>query len=243
VHELIALHVDVLVVSPKAVHAAREATKEIPIVCPTMSDAVKEGFVTSMAHPGGNVTGVSLLGLETDLKRLELVMEVIPNLKKLALLLDGTDPALMSELETLLATARRVGVNVRVLAARNPEQLSSMLKTLKRERPQALMVIDSAFTEQHSSAILASAANRLPVVSEGKDWADRGALLTYAASYTGMWRRSATYVDKILKGAKPSELPIEQPIKFELVVNLKTAKALGITVPESVLLRSDEVIQ
>lgn len=241
--ELIAHPVDVLVVSQKAVHAAKQSAKAIPIVCPTMSDPVGEGLAETLSRPGGNVTGISAVAPETNSKRLELLLEVVPNLKKLAVLIDGNDHGLMSELDEFRVLAHRVGVNVQSLAVRSAEEVGAALKTLDRDRPQALLVFDSAFTEQYSETILRFAAHRLPVVSEGRDWADAGAVLTYAPSYRGMWMRSATYVDRLLKGAKPSELPIEQPTKFELVVNLKTAKALGITIPESISVRADELIR
>jgi putative ABC transport system substrate-binding protein len=208
-----------------------------------MDNAVRDGLAASLARPGANLTGISVLGTEADAKRFELIREMVPNLRRLDVLFDATEPSAVTDVKELSTLARSVGVTVRALGVSNLEEIQAALKTIERDRPEALIVFDNALTEQYIDAIMHFAAHRLPTISEGKDWAKAGALLTYAPDYHNMWRRGATYVDKILKGANPGDLPIEQPTKFELVVNLKTAKALGLTIPQSILLRADGVIK
>jgi ABC-type uncharacterized transport system substrate-binding protein len=241
--DLIALPVDVLFVSPKAVQAAKKASRTIPIVCPTMDNAVRDGLVASLARPGANLTGISVLGTEADSKRLQLISEMVPNLRRLHVLFDATEPSAVSDVKELSTLARSVKVVLRALGVSSLEEIQAAFRTIETDRPQALIVFDNALTEQYIDVIMRFAAHRVPTISEGRDWAKAGALLTYAPDYHNMWKRGATYVDKILKGTKPADLPIEQPTKFELVVNLKTAKALGLTIPESILLRADEVIR
>ena len=218
-------------------------TVAIPIVCPDMGNPVRDGLVASLAHPGGNLTGAYALDTETNAKRLELIIEAVPGMKTLAVMFDGGDVSLAANSKALRSLAQSVGVNVRTFAVRDLNEIQAALGAIERDRLKALMIFDNPLTETHLEAIMRSAAHRVAVVSEGRDWARAGALLTYGADYHDMWKHSAIYVDKILKGIKPGDLPIEQPTKFDLMVNVKTAKALGITIPESVLLRADEIIR
>ena len=241
--QLISLPVDVIVVTPKAVQVARQRTTTIPIVCPDMNNPIRDGLVASLAHPGGNLTGGYALNTETDAKRLELIIEIVPGAKTVGVMFDGNDVSLLENANALRLLAQTVGVSVRTFAVRDWNEIQAAFSAIERDRLRALMIFDNPLTELHLEAIMRHAAHRLPVVSEGRDWAKAGALITYGADYHDMWKHSAVFVGKILKGAKPGDLPIEQPTKFELVVNLKTAKALGITIPESILLRADKVIR
>ena len=244
VSELIALNVDVLFVAHTAIPAAMQLTKTIPIVAPTMDDPVRAGFAASLAHPGGNLTGLSGLGPETDSKRLEMAMEVLPGLRRAALMFEASDALTAASANQFRTFAHGVGVTLDLVGVRNLDEIETALKAMKRNHPQALIVYASPLALLHRGRIIAgSASYNVPVISEGRDFADDGALLTYSADYHEMWKRSAVYVDKILKGARPGDLPIEQPTKFALIVNLKTAKALGITIPQSILLRAEEVIK
>jgi putative ABC transport system substrate-binding protein len=242
IQELIALRVDVLWGDAPAL---KEATTTIPIVSAMMGDPVRTGLVASLARPGGNLTGLSTQRYDTDPKLLELTKELLPNLKRLCLLLDDTrERDLINYADNeFRALARDVGVSVRLIPVRTPGDIRSALRTVHQERPQALMIWASAFMYQHRHTLIGSAAHRLPVVGEGRALAEAGAVLTYSPDFADVFRRSAAYVDKILKGAKPADLPIEQPTKFKLVVNLKAAKALNINVPESILVRADEIIR
>jgi putative ABC transport system substrate-binding protein len=241
--ELIALPVDVLVVNSKVVKAATASTKTIPIVCPSMGDPVRDGLVASLQHPGGNLTGGYGLIVEMQSKLLELTAELVPNISRIDVVFDADDASDVADAEEFRRLARRVEITARTLGVRDLKGVHEALKTIDRDRAQALIVFDDPLTDLHREPIMRFAQRRLPVISDGKDWAKAGAVLTYAPNYYEMWRRGAVYVDKIIKGAKAGDLAIEQPTKLELVVNLKTAKALGITIPESILLRADEVIR
>jgi putative ABC transport system substrate-binding protein len=242
--ELIALDVDVLVVAGTAVPAAARATRTIPIVCPTMDDPVTAGFADSFAHPGANVTGLYGLYLETDAKRLELAMEAVPGLRRAGIMFEGSDPSVASQADAFRMFAYGVGVTVHPVGVRNLEEIETALEGIGRNRPQALIVVHTPLTLLHRQRIItAFASHKVPVISDGREFTEAGALLSYSPDYPEMWGRGALYVDRILKGAKPGDLPIEQPTKFELIVNLRTAKALGITIPESILLRADEIIR
>ena len=241
--DLISLPVDIIVVTPKAVQAARQKTTKIPIVCPDMGNPIRDGLVTSLAHPGGNLTGAYALDTETNAKRLELTTELVPGAKNVGVMFDGNDVSLLANAKALRELAQSVGVRLRAFGVRDSNEIQAALDTIERDRLQALIIFDNPLTEVHLEAIMRRVAHRLPVVSEGRDWAKAGALLTYGADYHDMWKHGATFVDKILKGAKPGDLPIEQPTKFDLIVNMRTAKTLGITIPQSVLLRADAVIR
>jgi putative ABC transport system substrate-binding protein len=240
--ELIELHVDVLVVNGKALRAAMQETSNIPIVS-NFGDPLKQGLVSNLAHPGGNITGVSAQAWDTDSKRLELAKEAMPGLTRIGLLFDANLPDDVKGADDFRVLARKQGVAVRMLGVRSLEDIRSVLSNIDRSREQALFVFDTPFTFLHREAIMELAVHRIPVVSEGRLWAESGALIAYAPSSLEMWRRLASYVDMILKGAKAGDLPIEQTSEFQLVVNLRTAKNFGIVIPQSILVRADDVIR
>jgi putative ABC transport system substrate-binding protein len=243
--ELVGLKVDVIVASatPAAV-AARNATRTIPIVFATAADPVGSGLVAGIARPGGNLTGLSLLGPEMVAKQLELLKEAVPKASRVAVLSNpaGTHTAgLVKETE---AAARRLGVRVQFLGVRGADAFDNAFSAATKERPGALFVLFDPLLFAHRTRIVEFAnKNRLPAMYAHREYAEIGGLMAYGASLPDLYGRAATYVDKILKGAKPADLPVEQPTTFELVINLKTAKALGLTIPQSLLQRADEVIQ
>lgn len=241
IRELIALRVDILMTdAPRGV----EATTTIPIVSLVMNDPVKTGLVASLARPGGNLTGLSAQSYDIWPKQLELAKELVPNLRRVAFLFDTTDePHAVSYANEFSALARSAGMTVRTLPVGSLDDLRSALRTVHKERPQVLMVWTSPLMVQHRRTIIDSVAYRLPMISDARLLAETGAVLTYSVDWLDMFRRGAAYVDKILKGAKPADLPIQQPTQFKLVVNLKAAKALGLKVPESILVRADELIR
>ncbi len=227
-----------------ATPAARKATTTIPIVMATGSDPVGLGFVASLARPGGNVTGVTTLSSELIAKRFELARELVPEAPRLAFLGDAGGAATAIQVRETEAAARALGVRVHAVTVRDPSELDGAFSRIMRERPASLLVGTSPmfFGERRRLAELA-VKHRLPTVFSSREYAEAGGLIAYGTKLTELFRRAAVYVDKILKGAKPGDLPIEQPTKFALVVNLKTAKALGLTLPPSVLSRADEIIQ
>jgi len=246
--ELVALKVDVIVApaTPAAV-AAKQATKTIPIVFAVVSDPVTSGLVTSLARPGGNVTGLSVLEPELVGKRLELLKQVVPGVSRVAVLWhpgavgERTEKDVLKEAE---AAARAMGVPLQFVEARGPADFDRAFLDMTRASAGALTVLESTvfFVERRHLVDLA-AKNRLPAVYGLREFVDAGGLMAYGPNQPDLFRRAATYVDKILKGAKPGDLPVEQPTKFELIINLKAAKGLDITIPQSLLLRADEVIQ
>ena len=243
--ELVRLRVDVLVaVTNLAVLAAKQATSTIPIVFAGSSDPVGTGLVASLAHPGANVTGLSLVTPELSGKRLQFLRETLPRLARVALLWDAGNAGMADRVKETEAAARQLGVTLHVEWVRDLARLDRAFATLAQARPDAFLTTVEPFTGDHRQRIVAFAAQqRLPAMYEERDFVDAGGLMAYGPNLTANYRRAATYVDKILKGAKPADLPVEQPTKFELVLNLKTAKALGLTIPQSVLIRADEVIQ
>jgi putative ABC transport system substrate-binding protein len=245
--ELVALKVDVIVAPPTvAALAAKQATRTLPIVMTGSADPVQSGLVTSLARPGGNVTGLSYLSEELGGKRLDLLKQAVPGVSRVAVLWEPgsaserTEKDILKELEV---AARGLGVRLQFVEVRVPEDIDRAFSYMTRARADALAVLGSPMlgAERRRIADLA-AKNRLPTVYPGRQSVDAGGLMSDGANLADLHRRAATYVDKILKGAKPAELPIEQPTKFELVINLKTANALGITIPPSLLQRA-EVIQ
>ena len=243
--ELVRRRVDViLAVNTSAVQAAKKATTTIPIVMTRVADPVRTGLVSSLARPGGNITGVSFMIEELSVKRLQLLKEVIPSISRVALLwytgnLGGA--AIAKELEVASA---QMGLQILRLPVQGPGDFPRAVEAASRDRAEALLLVDDAMITKHRSPILSLAAkHKLPVTSQYKAVAEAGGLIAYGSSTAPMHRRAAQYVDKILRGAKPADLPVEQPTEFELVINLKTAKAFGLTIPPSVLLRADEVIQ
>ena len=247
--ELVALKVDVLVITPTAGRAAKAATRTIPIVLPSSGDPVRDGLVASLAHPGGNITGQSANLFDTDQKRLELAIEAMPGLTRLGVVVEAypeadSQPTVVAHKNAFNALAASHGVAVQEYQLKSLDDVQSTNKKLVRDRIQAVLLLPSYLTVQHREPIIKGlAAEKVPVVSAGRDMAETGALLTYSPDFFDLWRRSAVYVDKILKGAKPGDLPIQQANKFELIVNLKAAKALGVAIPESILVRADHIIQ
>jgi putative ABC transport system substrate-binding protein len=246
VAELIRLKVDIIVTTSSATTwAAKDATKSIPIVMTVSADALGEGLVTSLAHPSENITGMTfLVGPEIAGKQLQLLKELVPAAARVVVLTNPTNRSHAAFARELKVAARSLGAQLQVLEARSPEQLDNAFAAMTRERAGALLVLsDSIFVGQRRRIVDLAARTRLPAIYYQREFVDAGGLISYGASLLDMFRRAATDVDKILKGAKPGDLPIEQPTKFELAINLKTAKALGLTIPQSLLLRADEVIQ
>jgi putative ABC transport system substrate-binding protein len=243
--DLVRGKVDVIVVdSTVAARAAKRATSAIPIVMATVADPVGSGLVANLAHPGQNITGLSLMATEVGVKRLQLLKETIPRLTRVAVLRNPDNPSQTRIVEDLAAVAPSLSIELHVVGARTPQEFSPAFSTVSRAHVQALLVLGDALFFANRMALLKLASKtRLPVIYGERYFADEGGLMSYGTNFADVFRRSAGYVDKILKGAKPGDLPIEQPTQFELVVNLKTAKALGITIPESILVRADEVIR
>ncbi len=242
--DLVRHKVDVIVVeTTPAAQAVKRATSTIPIVMALVADPVGSGLVTSLAHPGGNVTGLSDMGTDLSAKRLQLLKEAIPRVARVAVLWNPDNPYHRRAIDELRAAATSLSIQLKFVRAQTPEEFAAAFLVISRAHAQALYVIDDGFFAKNRSTIVALASeSRLPVLGD-RAFVEAGALIWYGANFGDLYRRSAGYVVKILKGAKPGDLPIEQPTKFELVVNLKTAKALGIKVPESILLRADEVIR
>ena len=246
--ELVRLKVDIIVAgNTAAARAARQATTTIPIVAATMSDPVGDGLVASLARPGGNVTGLTFLGPELVPKLLALLKEALPKASRVAAL---WHPGALSErttqdmLKQTEAAARSLAVHLQLVGVRSLDELDRAFSTMARERADALLVFPSPMLFNGRRRILDLAAKHpLPGMFNAKEWVELGGLISYGASLTDLFRRAATYVDRILKGAKPGDLPVEQPSKYELVINLKTAEALVLTIPPALLGRADEVIQ
>jgi ABC-type uncharacterized transport system substrate-binding protein len=243
--ELVRLKVDViLTASPPAIRAAQEATRTIPIVMAGHPDPVKAGVVQSLARPGGNITGLSRLAPELSGKRLELLKEVIPKVSRIAFLFNTTDPGQKVQTRDMEVIAEALGVQLQRLEVRSPDDLDRAFDAAIRSRAGALLILDSPLFNTHRTRIVNLAAkNRLPVIYGFGESVEAGGLMAYGVNVVDLWRRAATYVDKILKGARPADLPVEQPTKFELVINLKAAKQIGLTIPPNVLARADRVIK
>jgi ABC-type uncharacterized transport system substrate-binding protein len=246
--ELARLKVDLIVAnSTPGARAARQATTTIPIVAPNMGDPVGDGLVASLASPGGNITGSTFLGPELVPKRLDLLKEALPKLSRVAALWHpgAFDERTMRDMvKRAEAAARTLGVQLQFVEARGPDEFDRAFSAMARERADAFIVFPSVMLFNERRRIVALAAqSRLPAMYQSREFVELGGLIGYGASIPDGTRRAATYVDKILKGAKPGDLPVEQPTKFELVINLKTAKALGLTIPQSLLGRADEIIQ
>jgi ABC-type uncharacterized transport system substrate-binding protein len=242
--ELIRLKVDVLVTaSTPATQAAQQATKTTPIVMTLVSDPVDSGFVANLANPGGNVTGLSYMHPELSRKRLELIKDIIPKVSRVAVLSNPSNPSIRPLLRETEAAARVLSVQLQVVEARDSGQLDSVFAAMSKERARALVVMpDAVFQDQRRRIVDLAAKSRLPAMYPWREAVEAGGLMAYGASGRDILRRAAAYVDKILKGAKPADLPVEEPTKFEFVINLKTAKTLGLTIPPSLLARADEVI-
>ncbi len=242
---LVKRKVDVIVVSTTvAAQAVKRATSTIPIVTITGGDPVASGLFASLAHPGGNVTGLSFMTTELTAKRLQLLKEATPRVARVAVLWNPDSLWHAKEIQDLKAVAPSLSVGLNVVGARTSEELSAAFSAASRARAQGVYVLDDPLFMFHRSVLIKlSSKARLPTIYGLRQFVDEGGLMSYGANLRDLYRRSAGYVDKILKGANPGDLPIEQPTKFELVVNLKTAKALGIRIPQSILLQADEVIR
>jgi putative ABC transport system substrate-binding protein len=244
--ELVRLKPDVIVTTgtPGAL-AAMQATNTIPIVMASAGDPVGAGLVASLARPGGNVTGFTILGPELEGKRLELLKQAVPELSRVAVLWNPSNPAIVSYFETIKNAGRALRISLDPVAeVRRTDELDNAFTAIASARPHALAVLADRFLLAHRKRIVEfAAAKRLPGMYPYREYVDAGGLMSYAPSNIELFRGTATYVDKILKGAKPGELPVQEPTKFELIVNLKNAKASGIDVPTSLLLRADEVIE
>jgi len=243
VGELLRLKVDVIVASATAAaQAAENLTRTVPIVFAGINDPVGSGLVSNLSRPGKNITGTSLMSVDLLAKRVELLKEVVPQLSRLAALGVPADPSYALQVKATETGARALGVQLDLIAVRSPNDFETAFKVARKA--QALIQFEAVFLTTHRTRLLELAVrNRLPAVYGLRDWVDGGGLMAYGPSFPEVYRRAAVYVDKILKGAKPGDLPVEQPTKFELVINLKTAKALGLTIPPSLLQRADEVIQ
>jgi putative tryptophan/tyrosine transport system substrate-binding protein len=243
--ELVQLNVDLIVAAvTSAALAARNATNTIPIVTVLVNDPVSLGLVTSLARPGGNVTGLtSAAGPGLYAKQLELLKAVRPNISRIAVLTNPANPGSAIQVKETQIAARSFGVLYQLIPAERPEQLGGAFAAMRKNRADVLLVgADPMFYAERIQIADLAARHRLPAMYGLKEHADAGGLVSYSADFRDLYRRAAGYVDRILKGAKPMDLPVEQPAKFELVVNLKTAKALGLTIPPSLLLRADQVI-
>ena len=243
--ELVRLNVNVIVAGgPPAIQAAKHATERIPVVMAAVADPVATGFVASLARPGGNITGISNMMPELVGKQLELLKEVLPAVSRVALLGNPTNPANASLIQHAQNAARALGVRLQPLEARDRSGIDVAFAAITTERAGAVIILAETVLLDYRTRIADHAVRRrLPMVSGFSEFAEAGGLLAYGPSLADGYRRAATYVDKILKGVKPADLPIAQPSTFELVINLKTAKALGLTIPPSVLARADQVIE
>src|SRR6267142_349519 len=238
--ELVKMKVDVILAfSSPSVIAAQRATQTVPIVMPVSSDPVGDGLVASLARPGGNITGLSMMAPELGQKRLQLLEELFPKVSRaVAVLWNPAYVGMLARFEQAQVAAPAVGLTVRSVEVRDTHELDVAFEAIIREHPDGLLLLVDPFTFSQRARIVEFAAEqRLPVIYESSDFVDVGGLISYGPNINDMYRRSATYVDKILRGAKPADLPIEQPTKFELVISMKTAKALGLTIPRSLLLR------
>ncbi|OGL12652.1 MAG: hypothetical protein A3I14_13455 [Candidatus Rokubacteria bacterium RIFCSPLOWO2_02_FULL_73_56] len=243
--DLVALKVDVIVTAgTPATLAVKKATTSIPLVMVAVGDPVGTGIVPSLSRPGGNITGLTSISTEMDGKRLELLREVIPNVSHIAVLWNAASPLQVLAEKQTRAAAQVLRMNVLSLGVRTIEEIEGAFAAIVRERPGALLVLADRLFLHHRARIMDFAArHRLPGVHAYRELVEAGGLMSFGPSYADMHRRAAYFVDRILKGAKPADLPVERPATFELVINLKAAKALGLTIPQSVLLRATEVIQ
>jgi ABC-type uncharacterized transport system substrate-binding protein len=246
VAELLQLKVDVLVVaSLPAIRAAKAVTKTIPIVMVTVQDPVASGYIDNLARPGGNITGLTRLTRELSGKRLELLTEVVPGMSRVGVLWDAEGQSSGIGFKEYEAAARALKIGLQSLGVRKPKpEFAGAFRAAIKGRSNALVIIRNPLITSNQKQLADLAIkNRLPSMNETSDFVESGGLASYSSNDADQFRRAATYVDKILKGAKPADLPVEQPIKFELVINLKTAKQIGLTIPPNVLVRADRVIK
>lgn len=243
--ELVRLKVDlILTTAGPPTRAAKQATTTIPIVFTQVSDPVAEGLVSSLARPGGNITGLSQIGPELAGKRLELLKEAFPQISRVAVLWTGSSQSQVAQLEETQVAAKAMGVQLQSLEMRSADDFEDAVKSATTGRAGALIVLQSALVNTHQTRIVQFATkSRLPTMFADSSHVESGGLMSYAPSFFDLHRRAAVYVDKILKGTKPADLPVEQPMKFELVTNLKTAKQIGVTIPPNLLARANRVIR
>jgi ABC-type uncharacterized transport system substrate-binding protein len=243
--ELASLKLDAIVAftTPAAI-AAREATTTIPVVFLYVGDPVGTGVVPSLPRPGGNVTGISLLATELSSKRLEILLEIAPNTSRVAMLWNDSNPGMVLRARESQNVAPKLGVTIQSVGVHDLVNFDSAFSSIENGRIDALLTLVDPFTSQHRNRIVEFAAQRrLPAIYEAREFVESGGLISYGPNPVAMEQRAAEYVDKIFKGVKAADLPVEQPTKFELIINLKTAKALGLDVPATVLARADEVIE
>jgi ABC-type uncharacterized transport system substrate-binding protein len=243
--ELVRLKADVIVTGgPTVTRFVKAATSTIPIVMAFDIDPVGSGFVASLAHPGGNITGLSSLGPELSGKQLELLKEIVPKLSRVAILGNSTQPGNAPSLRETEVAAREFKVQLQLSDVLKPKDIETAFQAAAKAHADAVLILGNPFLGAHRKQILELAVrNRLPVIYPQSEWVEEGGLIAYAASRTDLSRRTAVYVDKILKGAKPADLPVEQPKKFEFIINLKAAKQIGLIIPPNVLARADRVIR
>jgi putative tryptophan/tyrosine transport system substrate-binding protein len=242
--ELVESKIDVLVTgAASATSIAKAATGRIPIVMAAVSDPVSLGFVSNLARPGSNITGLSTLSPEVSGKRLEILKEIIPGLSAVGVIGDSRNRDSARSLKETEVAARALRVKHQLAEVRQPEGIDTAFRQLMKLRVDAVLVLPGTLNSHRKEIVRRALINRLPAIYYAPEWADDGGLVTYGVNFPELYRRAAIYVDKILKGAKPSDLPVEQPTKFELVINLKTAKQIGLTIPPNVLARADRVIK
>jgi putative ABC transport system substrate-binding protein len=243
--ELAGLNVDVIVtVDTPPTQAAKQATSTIPIVIAVAADPVGAGLVSSLSHPGGNTTGLSLLAPETDQKNLELLKEILPKTRRVAMIFDPKNRGMTLRLDAIKAAALKLAIEIQAIPALSPNELGGALTAAAKDPPDALIVLSPIYAAYRSEVVQFATETKVPLSFDTSGLAgEPGALLSYGVDILGLFRRAATFVDKILKGAKPADLPVEQPTKFEVVINSMTAKALGIELPAAVLARADKVIE
>jgi putative tryptophan/tyrosine transport system substrate-binding protein len=243
--DLVRLKVEVIVAtSNPAVAAAQKATTTIPIVMVLATDPVRLGFVASLARPAGNITGLTIQTPDIAGKRLELLKEAVPHLTRVAVLWDPTESGRRELVKDTEVAAPRLGLQLHKLEARNGDEIGRAFTAMTKERVGAVLVYGSSMLAARRATVAELAAkSRLPTMSVAREWMDAGFVMSYGANLSDMYRRAAYFVDKILKGAKPADLPVEQPTRFELVINLKTANALGLTIPPSLRLRADQLVE
>jgi putative ABC transport system substrate-binding protein len=241
--EFARLNADIIVTNSSSAPTVKQATSTIPIVFVLGNDPLGSGLVANLARPGGNVTGLSIQQTDIAGKRLQLLSEVVPRLRRLAVMADANFPEGVREIGEVQAAARTLGLEVATHEIRRPEDIAPAFEAI-RDRADALyVVVNALFNANRTRIITLALIARLPMILNTRDFVQAGSLISYGPAFPGVFRRAAEYVDKILRGAKPGEIPVEQATKFDLVINLTTAKALGLTIPESFLLRADEVIE
>jgi putative ABC transport system substrate-binding protein len=243
--ELVRLKIDIIVTGgPGSTRSAKEATAMIPIVMAQDFDPVGTGFVISLAQPGGNITGLSTLSPEISGKQLELLKEIVPRLSRVAILGNSTIPGNAQSLREVELAAEAFGMQLQYLDVLAANEIQTAFRAARKGRAEAVLILGSSvFLLERSQVVELVGKNRLPAIYSQREFLEAGGLMTYGPNFADLWRQAATYVDKILKGAKPADLPVERPKKFELLINLKTAKQIGVTIPPSLLARADRVIK